>query len=129
MRATTIAIGVVLLAIAACDHRRSAEAATPDGSSLRPPTTAPGIYFTNLAGQIEAAKVVLARDPASVAAHRNLSALTYVMGRYHGELDEIQRAIDHASAAIWGGSAPRSGEPKRSDVPADSSSRGSRAGS
>ena len=100
MRATTIAIGVVLLAIAACDHRRSAEAATPDGSSLRPPTTAPGIYFSNLAGQIEAAKVVLARDPASVAAHRNLSALTYVMGRYHGELDEIQRAIDHASAAI-----------------------------
>jgi tetratricopeptide (TPR) repeat protein len=63
-------------------------------------TTSAAIYLGNLDGQVEAMEKILKRDPKSTAKLGMLSGAHYVRGKHHGDLDEIQQAIDITSSAI-----------------------------
>jgi tetratricopeptide (TPR) repeat protein len=87
---------------AAEGHRR--EAGRPSRGGPRGPeelpTTAADIYWTNVAGRVSMLEGLLVRAPDSQAARVKLSQLLHMRGKYRGDLDELQHAIELLGACV-----------------------------
>lgn len=94
MRVKSLWLAAVM-AVSGCHATRSETA--PERAM---PTTSGSIFFGNLEGQLDVQRQRLAREPASAAAHRGVASLLYVLARHHGDVDEVQAAIDELSRAI-----------------------------
>lgn len=64
------------------------------------PTTAADIYLLNLDGQIEELTRLMKESPPTPVHLRLSSSLHYTRGRFRGDLDEIQLAIDTTAQCV-----------------------------
>ena len=64
------------------------------------PTTAADIYLSNLAGQVASVEERLARAAGDQDARVELSQLLHMRGKYRGDLDELQRALELMNTCV-----------------------------
>lgn len=96
-----------LVALAGCsgcsDKDTPKPIAAQDAAKPAPPTittTSEDIYLSNLEGQIHELERLAKESPANMSLVQRLSAARYTRARFHNDPDEIQQAIDDASACI-----------------------------
>jgi tetratricopeptide (TPR) repeat protein len=117
-RAATLIAGVLaLLVVWWFSSRRSSDspsapsagpAASGSATSLRMapqgqdrvPTTAGTIFVKNFESQLRWAEDAVARDPDSQEPRRMLAGLLATSGKYRGDIEQIQRAVDAVDACL-----------------------------